>query len=102
MDTDTEIYIEEEAEIIARKAIDGYQQATRYESAEGGWLGETFEAYELVAMVGEIANCPSYTLRDEIAGTACCIIDDWGGPWVRVEEQEPPDPQDDLFAEDHL
>jgi hypothetical protein len=93
----TEIYIEEQAEIIARKAVEGFQQAPR---CDGDWAGRTFEAYELLAMVGEIANYPTYMLRDEIAGAACDIIDEWGGPWVRAEER--PDPQGDLFAEDHL
>jgi hypothetical protein len=90
MDVDTEIYVEEQAEIIARKAVEGYRQATQYDSAEGGWIGRTFEAYDLVAAVGEIDDYPTEMLREEIASAACDFLDEWGGPWVRqVTEDQP-------------
>jgi hypothetical protein len=97
MNVDVEFYIEEQAEIIARKATDGFQQATQ--RSDGHWAGKTFEPEELVAVVAELANYPT-ALREEIARAACDIIDDWGGPWVTIDEPNPL--ENDLFADDHL
>jgi hypothetical protein len=87
MDTeiDTEILRMDYAEILARKAVEGFQQATQ--KCDGDWVGETFDAADLVAMT-DFFNDPAY---EGIIDAVCIIIDDWGGPWVRT-----------LSAEDHL
>ena len=81
----TEILHTDYAEVLARKAVEGFQQATQ--RCDGDWAGETFDAFDLVAMT-EIIDDPAY---EGIIDAVCAVIDSWGGPWVRT-----------LSAEDHL
>jgi hypothetical protein len=84
MDTDIEILVTDYAEILARKAVEGFRQATQ--RCDGDWVGEVFDGIDLVAMA-DFYNDPAY---EGIIDAVCDVIDSWGGPWVRVEEQ--PDP----------
>ena len=81
----TEILHTDYAEVLARKAVEGFQQATQ--RCDGDWAGETFDAFDLVAMT-EIIDDPAY---EGIIDAVCDVIDSWGSPWVRT-----------LSAEDHL
>jgi hypothetical protein len=87
MDTEinTELLCMDYAEVLARKAVEGFQQATQ--RCDGDWVGETFDAFDLVAMT-DIIDDPAY---EGIIDAVCDVIDGWGGPWVRT-----------LSAEDHL
>jgi hypothetical protein len=82
MDTEDEIFFEKYAEVFARKAVAGFRQATQ--RCDGDWVGEVFDSCDLVAMTGFFDD------NDGMVDVVCDIIDGWGGPWVRVEEQ--PDP----------
>jgi hypothetical protein len=73
------------AEVLAHKAVEGFRQATQ--RCDGDWAGETFDAFDLVAMTN-IIDDPAY---EGIIDAVCDVIDSWGGPWVRT-----------LSAEDHL
>jgi len=84
-DINTEILHTDYDEVLARKAVEGFQQATQ--RCDGDWAGETFDAFDLVAMT-EIIDDPAY---EGIIDAVCDVIDSWGGPWVRT-----------LSAEDHL
>ena len=87
MDTEanTKLLCTDYAEVLARKAVEGFQQATQ--RCDGDWVGETFDAFDLVAMT-DIIDDPAY---EGIIDAVCDVIDNWGGPWVRT-----------LSAEDHL
>ena len=74
----TEILHTDYAEVLARKAVEGFQQATQ--RCDGDWAGETFDAFDLVAMT-EIIDDPAY---EGIIDAVCDVIDGWGCPWVRT------------------
>jgi hypothetical protein len=84
-ETEAEIFHINWAGVFARIAVDGFQQATQ--RCDGDWVGETFDACDLVAMAG-FFNLPA---DEEAFDAVCDVIDGWGGPWVRT-----------VPAEDHL
>jgi hypothetical protein len=83
MDTDTEIYIEEQAEIIAAKAVEGFRQAIYW---DGQYWGETYDSSELVYDIIDSDNYPSAEIFNAVRHAAEIIIDNWGGPWCTEEE----------------
>jgi hypothetical protein len=84
MDVDTEIYIEEQAEIIARKAVEGFRQAIYWDSE---YWGQTYDSYELVFAIFDSDDYSSAEISNAIYTAACAYIDNnWGGPWTTEEE----------------
>jgi hypothetical protein len=83
MDVDTEIYIEEQAEIIARKALEGYRQAIYF---DGEHWGQTYDSGELVYDIIDSDDYPSMKIFNAVRDTAETIIDNQGGPWCTEEE----------------
>jgi hypothetical protein len=86
MDTDTEldIDIEEQAEIVAAKAIKGFCHAIYF---DGQYWGQTYDNYELVYDVIDSDDYPSGEIFDAVCTAACAYIDNnWGGPWTTEEE----------------
>jgi hypothetical protein len=81
---DTEFDIQEHAEILAAKAIEGFCQAIYF---DGQYWGQVFESYELVYDIIDSDDYPSKETFETVYCAASAYIDNhFGGPWCTEEE----------------
>lgn len=77
--------IEQQAESLARKAIEGHREAIY---ADGEYLGQAYEGCELVYDIANSDDYQSQEIFEVICRLAGDLIDEWGGPWCTEEDYD--------------
>jgi hypothetical protein len=96
MRTDTEIDIDEIAEALATKAVEGYCHAIW---CNDDYMGNTYDSDDLITDVIDSDDYPSMKVFEAVYEAAVAYIDhNFGGPWCTEKEyraltgaDEPPD-----------